>query len=155
MAKRTALRIAAGVPMACAILGGPAAAAQPTQAQTQAIRNSCRADFQAHCAGVPTGGQAALSCLIQHEATLSPPCHQAVAAVSSAPPAAAAPAPAPPQGGAMPPRQQIYVLRQACAADYRAYCRAVPMGGGRAIGCLMDHHESLSEGCRAALAGTR
>ena len=64
-------------------------AQQPTSAQANAIRQSCRADFQANCAGVPTGGQAALACLQQNAAKASPACQQALRAVGDA--AAAAP----------------------------------------------------------------
>lgn len=41
-------------------------AAQPTAAQQSAIRSACRGDFQANCAGVSPGGQAALACLQQN-----------------------------------------------------------------------------------------
>ena len=51
---------------------GPTAAQQPSPAQASAIRSSCRGDYQAHCAGVPTGGQASLACLQQNMAGLSP-----------------------------------------------------------------------------------
>ena len=45
-----------------------ASAQQPTSAQASAIRSACRADYQANCAGVPTGGEAALACLQQNAA---------------------------------------------------------------------------------------
>src|SRR6185503_8442198 len=75
-----------------------ASAQQPTSAQASAIRSACRGDYQANCAGVPTGGAAALQCLQQNAAKTSPACQQALQAVSGgapkAAPAAAAPAPA-------------------------------------------------------------
>ncbi len=49
-----------------------ALAQQPSKAQTDAIRQSCRADYQSHCADVPTGGKEALACLQQNAASLSP-----------------------------------------------------------------------------------
>ena len=70
-------------------------AQQPTSAQANAIRQSCRADFQANCAGVPTGGQAALACLQQNAAKASPACRQALQAASGAAPAAPRAAAAP------------------------------------------------------------
>ena len=70
-------------------------AQQPTSAQANAIRQSCRADFQANCAGVPTGGQAALACLQQNAAKTSPECQQALRAASGAAPAAPRTAAAP------------------------------------------------------------
>ena len=62
-----------------------ALAQQPTQAQISAIRSACRGDYQANCAGVPTGGQAALQCLQQHAAAVSPGCRNALAPLSQKP----------------------------------------------------------------------
>jgi hypothetical protein len=92
-----------GLAALLALLALPAAhAQQPTSAQASAIRQACRADYQAHCASVPTGGSAALACLQRSAASLSPGCQQALRAVSAggsaapqnaaARPAAAAPA---------------------------------------------------------------
>jgi hypothetical protein len=88
----------------------PAAAQQPTQAQRDAIRASCRSDFMANCASVTPGGKEALECLLRNQAKLSSACNSAVSAIAapeSAPkppapaPAAAAPAPsAPPPAAA-------------------------------------------------------
>jgi hypothetical protein len=144
-------------------LAGAAAAQQPTQAQASAIRQSCRSDYQAHCAGVPTGGQAALSCLQQHVTDLSPACQSAVGATTGASAAPGAPGPAapphalgqaapPPSGGAGNKRQEAAMLRRACGEDYRAYCRGVPLGGGAAIGCLSQNASRLSPQCQGALA---
>jgi hypothetical protein len=141
------------------------AAQQPTQAQAGAIRQSCRADYQAHCASVPPGGSAALQCLQQNLASLSSPCQTAVSAVGagSPAPAAAAPAPAasappsapPPPSRPMTMREQAALMRNACGGDFRAYCGGVRLGGGRAMECLADHRESLSPTCQNALAAAR
>ena len=82
-----------------------AQAQQPTSAQANAIRQSCRADFQANCAGVPTGGQAALACLQQNAAKTSPACQQALRAAGDAP-AAAPRAAATPTPAAAPAQAQ-------------------------------------------------
>ncbi|MGH7156177.1 MAG: cysteine rich repeat-containing protein, partial [Acetobacteraceae bacterium] len=66
-----------------AATAAPAWAQQPTQAQSNAIRQACRADYQAHCASVPTGGSASLACLQQNAASLSPGCQSALAAIGS------------------------------------------------------------------------
>src|SRR5437667_6541813 len=74
-------------------------AKKPDNAQVAAIRSACRSDYQKVCAGVPTGGSAALQCLEKNKSKVSAPCQQAVGAVSggaatsaagSAAPAAAA-----------------------------------------------------------------
>lgn len=63
-------------------LAAPALAQQPSQAQINAIRSACRGDYQANCAGVPTGGKAALQCLQQHAASVSAGCRNALAPLS-------------------------------------------------------------------------
>jgi hypothetical protein len=138
----------------------PARAQQPSKAQISAIRSACQADYKSYCAGVPTGGQAALACLQQNASSLSPNCQQAVAAAggtgSAAPPASQGSASAP--GMSHPnssPREEMALLRQACGADYRLYCRGVRPGGGRAIACLEDNGPSLSPRCQNALASAR
>jgi hypothetical protein len=151
------LAVLGGLALASGI--GAAAAQQPTQAQANAIRQSCRSDYQAHCASVPTGGSAALQCLQSNMASLSQGCHAAVAAVGGGGMAGAAPpAGAAAPGGAMPQgamRGRMMGLRQACGGDFRSVCPGVMPGGGRALQCLADHQESLSEPCRAALAEAR
>jgi hypothetical protein len=135
-------------------LAGATAAQHPTQAQVGAIRQSCRADYQAHCSSVPTGGQASLSCLQQHMAELSPACQSAVGATEgkASPPAAAGQSPLPAGAPAGDKRQEAAGLRRACGADYRAYCRGVPLGGGAAMACLSQNSSHLSPQCKGALA---
>ena len=143
------------------VLAVNVAAQQPTQAQADAIRQSCRNDYQAHCASVPPGGSAALQCLKQSLSSLSPGCQSAVNATQSG----AAPSPAAASGaaGAHPPlappvmslREQAALMRTTCGVDFRAFCRGVQLGGGRALACLADHNESLSPPCRRALAAAR
>jgi hypothetical protein len=59
-------------------------AQQPSQAQINVVRQACRADYQTHCASVPTGGPAALGCLQQNAQSVSAPCQQALSAISGA-----------------------------------------------------------------------
>jgi hypothetical protein len=142
------------------LAGWPAFAQQPTQAQANAIRQACRADYQAYCASVPTGGSAALSCLQQNASSLSPGCQSALAAVSHGNAAMTAPSATAPAMGAVPPpqmtpRQEVALMRHACGPDYRAYCSGIRPGGGRALACLEDHSASLSRPCRSALLAAR
>ena len=143
--------------------GSVGAAQQPTQAQADAIRQSCRADYQAHCSTVSPGGSAALQCLRTNLASLSPGCQSAVGATgggsAGAAPAAPYASPAgpatPPPGmpmGQMPMRERMMMMRQACGGDFQRWCRGVELGGGRAMACLADHRESLSAPCRDALS---
>jgi hypothetical protein len=142
-------------------LVSPAVAQQPNQAQISAIRQACAADYQTYCSNVPTGGSASLACLKQNAQSLSEPCRQAVAAIGSpapAAPATTAPATAAPAARTYPPmsrRQEAMLLRRACGMDYRTYCSAVPIGGGRVIECLRENGPSLSHQCRSALMSAR
>ena len=148
-------------------LVSPAMAQQPNQAQINAIRQACPADYQTYCSNVPTGGSASLACLKRNAQSLSEPCQRAVAALASPAPVApattapgiAAPTPAAPAARTyappMSPRQEAMLLRRACGMDYRAYCRDVPIGGGRVIECLRENGPSLSRRCRSALMSAR
>lgn len=149
---------------------GTAGAQQPTQAQRDAIRQSCRSDYEANCASVPAGGAASLQCLQNNLGKLSPACQSAVSAVTqsgapmppatatSQPPSATQPAPGNSQAAPQPPmspRQAAVRMRMACGADFRAYCHGVPFGGGRAMDCLAANETLLSRSCRGALAEMR
>jgi hypothetical protein len=126
----------AGLFLCC--LTGSAVAQQPTQAQRDAIRQSCRSDYQSYCASVPAGGRASLQCLQEHLTDLSPPCQAAVNVVAEghAPAAAqAAPQAAPP----MSRRQEAALLREACGQDFSAYCHDVRLGGGCGLARLAEN----------------
>jgi hypothetical protein len=75
-------------------LSAIAAAAQPTQAQRDAIRSNCRSDYMANCSSVTPGGAEALQCLQRNMSKLAPACQSAVNAISPPPAAPAAPKPA-------------------------------------------------------------
>jgi hypothetical protein len=142
------------------------ATAAPTQAQRNAAKSACQRDFMAQCSGVTPGGTEALSCLQQHNAALSAPCQQAVAALGgsagggsagSTPAsggAAATVATTPAPRAMMPafsPREELMVLRETCGSDFRALCRMVPLGGGRGIACLRDNLQRVSPACHRVL----
>ncbi len=157
---------AKGALAALALLAGVtslANAQQPSSAQANAIRQNCRSDYESYCSSVPPGGQASLNCLAQNQSKLSPACGQAVAAATgggatAAAPAApvAQPASVPPHGPLSPPpqmspREEMFLMREACGRDYRRVCTGVPVGGGNALRCLANHSQSLSPGCEQAL----
>jgi Cysteine rich repeat len=143
---------------------------KPTSAQAAAIRSACRSDYQKVCAGVPTGGSAALQCLEQNKSKVSAPCQQAVGAAgggaaasaaggaATAAPVTAAPAGAPAAAPApalvlrpLRPREEIFVLRSACGGDVRSLCGGVQPGGGRIVQCLATKAASLSPACKEVL----
>lgn len=170
----------AGILVAAIGVAGDALAQQPSQAQLNALRSSCRSDYMAHCSSVPTGGAPALNCLKQHMPALSGGCRSAVTAISPAAPAAATPAvaAAPPQTMQPPPAVQAApaippaaappaaaarkpgpaqrqaearAIGQACRADYRVHCAGIPPGGSASIACLKRNARTLSRGCLQAL----
>jgi hypothetical protein len=140
---------------------------KPSQAQVSAIKSACRADYPKVCAGVPTGGEAALQCLEKNKARVSAACARAVAAVGGgvapaaaagagisggAPATAAAPAATVIVLRPMLPREELFVLRSACGGDVRTLCGGVPAGGGRIMQCLATQAAALSPACREVLA---
>jgi len=146
-------------------------AKKPSGGQAAAIRSACRNDYQQNCAGVPTGGAAALSCLQKNKTNLSANCQKAVDAAGDAAAPAGSDAAAPAEAGApadtttagpkaapalvlrpMRPREVLFVLRSACGEDVRSLCAGVPAGGGRVLQCLATQAASLSPACADVLS---
>jgi hypothetical protein len=170
-AAETAAPPAASNPLPAPKTAASTRAKKPSSAQVTAIRSACRDDYQQNCAGVPTGGAAALSCLEKNKANLSANCQKAVNAAGGAAAPASDDAAAPAAGGAptdattagpaaapalmlrpMRPREVLFVLRSACGRDVRALCGDVPPGGGRIIECLATQAASLSPACADVLS---
>jgi hypothetical protein len=145
----------------------PLAAQQPTQAQREAIRASCRSDFIANCSGVTPGGKEALECLVRNESSLSEACKTAVNAIAEKPaePAAApvepaAPAPARSESA---PRQQsapatvsgegsLKSVQKACTlSDMMAHCSFIQPNNPEIVLCLKANAADLSPSCQAAV----
>ena len=80
-------RVWAGISALLLLSVTTAQAQQPSQAQRDAVRQSCRSDFIANCSGDTPGGKDALDCLKRNLTNLSSACQAAVSALS--PPAAA------------------------------------------------------------------
>jgi hypothetical protein len=158
----------------------PAFSQAPTDAQRNAIRSECRADYEAHCASIPPGGEASLQCLQKNMSSLSPGCQGAVRAVEpaatpkaeaapaaapteSAPAAAAtarpaetaAPAAAPKAAASTPAKKpsdaQVAAIRSACRSDYQKVCAGVPTGGAPALQCLEKNKAKVSAPCQQAV----
>jgi hypothetical protein len=159
----------------------PAAAQQPTQAQRDAIRASCRSDFIANCSGVQPGGREAFECLQRSLAKLSASCKAAVNAIAApaaagppkataseaaaptapppAAPATAAPTVTPPANATIPAAtamtptaEQKNAVRAACRSDFVALCSEIKPRGTAALRCLQRNAAQLSEPCRSAMA---
>jgi hypothetical protein len=64
------------------LLSSQASAQQPTQAQIDAVRQTCSGDYQTYCQTVPIGGPAALNCLMQNMPRLTARSHEAMGAFS-------------------------------------------------------------------------
>jgi hypothetical protein len=145
------------------------AARKPSPAQrhaeARAIGQACRADYRVHCAGIPPGGGASIACLKRNARTLSRGCLQALVAapapaaqgaahaVASAPPPApvAAPPPMEPAPLLVTPREERFMVRSACGADFATYCGGLRPGLGRIAACLHYNRSNLSPRCQQAL----
>src|SRR5580704_17932707 len=149
-----------------ALLHDQAAAQQPTQAQREAIRASCRSDFMANCAGVEPGGREALACLLHNDAKLSAACREAVNAVAPKPaersettaPAAppdTKPDAVPAQTQAAPASSQddaLKAVHSACTLnDLVAHCSWIAPNNPEILLCLKANAAGLSSGCQAAV----
>jgi hypothetical protein len=142
----------------------PAHAQQPTQAQRDAIRASCRSDFIANCSGVQPGGREALECLMRNDEKLSAACREAVNAVTPQPAEAAEP---PPPAAAAPPEakpeapaatatstsdEALKAVQKACTLnDVMAHCSWIAPTNPEILLCLKANAAELSPGCQAAV----
>jgi hypothetical protein len=114
------------------------ATTKPSKAQISHIRQVCRADYRAHCAGV-TAGASGLACLKNNVASLSAPCRlvlgdASVGNTSQAPPA-------PTVSDELPvvsPREEIFIMRSACGPDFRTYCEELRPAGRATAWCAAE-----------------
>jgi len=53
------------------------------------------------------------------------------------------------------PGEELFMLRIACAPDYRRLCRGLLPGAGRIAACLHYYNADLSPSCQQALATLR
>ena len=49
-------------------------------------------------------------------------------------------------------RQEIFLVREACGPEFRAYCGGIRLGGGNAVNCLRAHSNKLSGACKGAIS---
>ena len=82
---------------------------------------------------------ASIACLKPNVLTLSGACQQALGAVAGVTNTAATAAVAPPAAEPAPllvtPREELFMLRTACGADYANFCRGLRPGAGRITAC--------------------
>jgi hypothetical protein len=159
-----------------ALLPNQVFAQAPTQAERDAIRAACRADFMANCSGVQPGGKEAFQCLVRNDAKLSPSCQTAVNAAAPKPaePAAAPnePGPAAPANSeTAPPASEVErappgiqvapaeihndapkTVQQACTLnDFVAHCSWIAPNNPEILLCLKANAADLSPNCQAAV----
>ncbi len=145
----------------------PLAAQQPTEAQREAIRASCRSDFIANCSGVTPGGKEALECLLRNQSSLSESCKTAVNAIAEKPaePAAAPAEPAAPapSRAESAPRQEpapvsasredvLKSVQKSCTlSDMMAHCSFIQPNNPEMVLCLKANAADLSPSCQVAV----
>jgi hypothetical protein len=153
-------RVWAGLSAFLLLSASAAQAEQPSQAQRDAIRQSCRSDFMANCSGVTPGGKDALDCLTRNLTKLSGACQAAVSALSPpaptvAPKPAAEPAPEetkPKPVATQSQGDQLAAVRQVCTLnDLMAHCSWIAPNNPELLQCLKANASDLSAPCQSAV----
>jgi hypothetical protein len=140
--------------------GSDAFAQRPSQAQINAMRQSCRSDYIKAIA--PEAPPAAASTASPSQAapvtpapSMSTPSTSAPSMSAPSAPAAATPPTATAQpsaaGVGRPSQAQLRSVRQSCGADYRVHCAGIQPGGSASIACLKRNITTLSGQCKQAL----
>jgi hypothetical protein len=88
---------------------------------------ACKDDVDKFCKDVRPGGGRIWACLKNHEADLTQPCKDHMAAT----------------------RERAAGFNAACKADMDKFCKGIPHGKGRVASCLKSHEAELSEPCKA------
>jgi hypothetical protein len=136
-----------------------AATQQVTQAQRDAIRASCRADFIANCSRVEPGGKDALECLRRNAVKLSDSCKIAIDAIAPSAEVPTAPvtdaassetlAATPTPTAVQSQDDQLKVVRQACTLDdFMAHCSWIAPNSPELLLCLKANASALSPACQ-------
>ena len=108
------------------VAAGPRLEAAPLDSP---CAGDCDADVKKLCPDMPPGGGRLRTCLKEHESELSPTCKAQLADA----------------------RRATGAFMSVCRADVTRFCKDVPPGGGRLLGCLQAKETSLSPECREAL----
>jgi hypothetical protein len=171
---RIGLRIALPALLGAFVPGQPPSA-QPSPAEVQAIRSTCRSDFISHCMGVQPGGREALECLASHAPQLSAACGAAVSAVTAKSDAAkpdpqkadAEKANAQPEiavtaespatsapAAERSPQQELAAVSKVCTlSDVAAHCSFIAPDNPELVLCLRANAADLSPPCHGVVTG--
>jgi Golgi apparatus protein 1 len=104
-------------------------------ADEQQVRSdACRSDVERLCKDVQPGEGRLAKCMKDNDASVSSACKEHMAKLRE-------------RG-----QERMQAFQQACKGDLDQYCKDVPHGQGRVVGCLRDHTDSLSASCKDQLA---
>jgi len=133
---------------------GGAASVQCLQQNSAKLSPACAEAVSALSGPPPAAAPAAAPAPDAASPAAAPPPAATPAPTAAAPAEPPAPAAAARPAGSRPMsrREEIEILRADCRYDFRRFCRRVPLGGGRVIGCLVGHKDMLSPACRGSLA---
>jgi hypothetical protein len=145
---------ATGVPATPPSAAPPGDEPTPSRGEVLRIRRACGLDYRIHCSGIRPDGAEAVACLKRNAPTLSSVCQQVLGTIAGRPAAPAAPTGEPPPL-LVSPGEELFMLRIACAPDYRRLCRGLLPGAGRIAACLHYYNAELSPSCQQALATLR
>ncbi len=168
--RRNGCKLAAIIGLTFAALA-PALAQQPSSAQLQAVRSSCRSDFISHCSGVQPGGRDALECLLRNSSQLSAACGRAVAAIVPKSDTAKSDAGKPDTPAAQTSQpssavvaqqastpqsaqDQLAAVGKACTLDDASHCSWIKSDNPELLLCLKANAAQLSQACQSVVLGT-
>ena len=115
-----------------AALFASAAVAQQ-QHMKQMHGDACRADVERLCKDVPLGEGRIAKCLKENESSVSAECKDHLAQMRE-------------RG-----RHRMEAFMQGCKSDLDKYCKDVPRGQGKVVGCLREHSADLQPSCKEQL----
>jgi Golgi apparatus protein 1 len=96
--------------------------------------DACRADVERLCKDVQVGEGRVANCLKHNNASVSAGCKEHMAKMRER------------------AQERMQAFEQACKSDLDQYCKDVPRGQGKVMGCLRDHAGNLSASCKEQLS---
>lgn len=124
-------------PLLAALLLGSSVNLFAQDAILDTVAEGCAVEIENYCSQVSLGEGRLLACFYAHEDKLSGQCQYALYQAASILDQAVS---------------ALQYVASECESDIMKHCAEVQMGEGRILECLDSNSESVSEGCKAAIA---
>ena len=102
--------------------------------EQQMRSDACRGDVERLCKDVKVGEGRVAKCLKDNESSVSAGCKEHMAKMHER------------------AQERMQAFEQACKSDLDQYCKNVPRGQGKVMGCLRSNAGNLSASCKEQLA---